>query len=341
MANLIHAHSANDAWVQALDLLRTSPSATVTESRGGRTTELLHVIMTIGDPRQRWVFARHPAISPAFALAEAVWIISGRNDSDVLKFFNRDLAKYAGDGPTFYGAYGYRLRHHHDLDQLAMAYQSLLANPGSRQIVLQIWDAETDLPQSKGQPRSEDIPCNTQSMLRIQNGKLHWLQSMRSNDIFRGLPYNFVQFTTLHEIMAGWLALGLGDYTHVVSCLHYYHSDLVELEKTRAVPAISNTDSILCPKAESDKAFAFLSNLISGVGTGFDQIVVLAEQLDSSAHAIAFKNMGNVILAEAARRHNHLEFVPSRLSRVSNPCLQELANRWFTKFANIQTSKLV
>jgi thymidylate synthase len=295
---------------------------------------MLHVTMTIGDPRQRWVFARQPAISPAFALGEAVWIISGRNDSEVLKFFIRDLPKYAGDGPTFYGAYGYRLRHHHGLDQLAIAYQCLLANPATRQVVLQIWDAQSDLPQSKGQPRSEDIPCNTQSMLRVQNGKLHWLQIMRSNDLFRGLPYNFVQFTTLHEVMAGWLGLGLGDYTHVVSCLHYYHSDRAELEKTKTVHGISNTDSLLCPKAESDAAFGFLSNLISGVSEGFDQIAVLAQQLDSSNHAISFKNMGNVILAEAARRHKHFEFVPARLSQVTNPCLQELARSWFGRFAN-------
>ena len=334
MANFIHAHSANEAWLQALDLLFTSPNAIVTEGRGGLTTELLHLTITIEDPRQRWVFARQPVISPAFALAEAIWIIAGRNDSGVLNFFNRDLPRYAGDGPTFYGAYGHRLRHQHGFDQLETAYQSLVANPATRQIVLQIWDAQNDLPDSKGQPRSPDIPCNTQSMLRVQNGKLHWLQTMRSNDIFRGLPYNFVQFTTLHEVIAGWLGLELGDYTHVVSCLHYYHTDRGDLEKTKAGTAISNNDSLLCSKNESDAAFGFLSKLISGAGTSLEQIVNLSRQLDSSDHPIAFKNIGNVILAEAARRHDNLDLASNRLSQVTNPCLHELTRSCFARFAD-------
>lgn len=335
MANFIHAHSANEAWLQALDLLFTSPNATVAQGRGGLTTELLHLTITIEDPRQRWVFARQPAISPAFALADAIWVISGRNDSGVLNFFNRDLPRYAGDGQTFYGAYGHRLRHQHGLDQLETAYQSLVANPATRQIVLQIWDAQTDLPDFKGQPRSQDIPCNTQSMLRVQNGKLHWMQIMRSNDIFRGLPYNFVQFTILQEVMAGWLGLELGDYTHVVSSLHYYHSDRGDLEKTKAVTAVSNTESLLCSKNESNAVFEFLNNLISGAGTSVEQITNLARQLDSNDHPIAFKNIGNVILAEAARRHDHLDLASNRLSQVTNPCLHQLTKNCFVRFADI------
>ena len=334
MANFIQAHTANEAWLQARDLLLTSPNATVTESRGGVTTELLHLTITIADPRQRWVFARQPAISPAFALAEAIWIISGRNDSGVLNFFNRDLPRYAGDGPTFYGAYGHRLRHQHGLDQLEAAYQALVANPIGRQIVLQIWDAQTDLPDAKGKPRSADVPCNTQSMLRIQSGKLHWLQTMRSNDIFRGLPYNFVQFTILHEVMAGWLGLELGNYTHVVSCLHFYDRDRGNLEKIQNGTAIPNTDSLLFPKNQSDVAFGFLNNLITNAGTSNEQITNLARQLDSNGHPVAFKNIGNVILAEAARRYNNMELASNRLSNVTNPCLHQLMKNSFARFAD-------
>jgi thymidylate synthase len=339
MANFIRATNANEAWLQAFDLLFKSPDATVAETRSGPTTELLHVTITIKDPRQRWVFARQPVINPAFALAEAIWIVSGRNDSGVLNFFNRDLPKYAGDGPTFYGAYGHRLRHQHGIDQLEAAYQSLETNRITRQVVLQIWDAQTDLPDEKGRPRSPDIPCNTQSMLRVQGGKLHWLQTMRSNDIFRGLPYNFVQFTTLHEVMAGWLGLELGDYTHVVSCLHYYHEDRGDLEKTRAVTAVSNTDSLLCSKNESDMGFAFLSTLISGAGTGAEQIANLAAQLDSSDYPTALKNIGNVILADAARRYDHLNLASHRLSQLTNPCLLQLAKDYSARFADMNDQR--
>jgi thymidylate synthase len=335
LPNFIQTQTANEAWLKALDLLFTSPNATVAESRNGPTTELLHLTMTIENPRQRWVFARQPVISPAFALVEAIWIISGRNDSAVLNFLNQDLHKYAGQGPTFYGAYGHRLRHQHGFDQIEAAYQSLVANPTSRQVVLQIWDAKTDLPNDKGKPRSPDIPCNTQSFLRIQNGKLHWLQTMRSNDIFRGLPYNFVQFTTLHEVMAGWLGLELGSYTHIVSCLHYYHEDRCDLEKLKFAECIPNPDSLLFPKDVSAKQFAFLSDLISGAANSFESTAQFAERLDSETHPIAFKNIGNVILAEAARRHNQLAMASNRLSQVTNPCFNALTKNFFARFSSI------
>src|SRR5881275_1472276 len=63
-------------------------------SRGGMTRELLHVTFLLRDPRQRWVFARQPAINPAFALAEALWIVAGRNDSAFLEAWNSQLSKY-------------------------------------------------------------------------------------------------------------------------------------------------------------------------------------------------------------------------------------------------------
>lgn len=45
---------------------------------------------------------------------------------------------------------------------------------------------------------------------------------MRSNDVHRGLPYNVVQFTTLQEVMAGWLGLEVGGYHHWSDSLHLY-----------------------------------------------------------------------------------------------------------------------
>ena len=56
---------------------------------------------------------------------------------------------------------------------------------------------------------------------------------MRSNDIFRGLPYNFVQFTSMQEILAGWLKINVGSYNHVSDSLHIYERDLKEMEPGR------------------------------------------------------------------------------------------------------------
>ena len=61
-----------------------------------------------------------------------------------------------------------------------------------------------------GNPSAEDIPCNLSSLLKIRKNQLEWMQINRSNDIYRGLPYNIVQFTTLQELMASWLGIEVG-----------------------------------------------------------------------------------------------------------------------------------
>lgn len=78
-------------------------------------------------------------MNPAFAIAELVWIVSGRNDSAMLNYFNPILPRYAGRGHIYHGAYGHRMRKMFALDQLVRAYQVLSKKPESRQVTLQIW----------------------------------------------------------------------------------------------------------------------------------------------------------------------------------------------------------
>jgi thymidylate synthase len=96
----------------------------------------------------------------------------------------------------------------------------LKADTNTRQAILQYWQGDLDLPLPI--PRSADIPCNLVSHLMIRNGRLEWLQVMRSNDLIWGTPYNFIQFTTFQEIFAGWLGVEVGSYHHVSNSLHVY-----------------------------------------------------------------------------------------------------------------------
>ena len=72
--------------------------------------ELLHVGITINKPRQRWISSRIPALNPAFALAEIIWIVNGSNDAEIINYWNPALPKYAGIHKNYHGAYGFRLR---------------------------------------------------------------------------------------------------------------------------------------------------------------------------------------------------------------------------------------
>ncbi|MDT8447490.1 MAG: thymidylate synthase [bacterium] len=221
---LFKGRTANEVWQKIAKKMNADDLPRL-PSRAGDMVEYLHTAIEVKNPRQRWTASRYPAINPAFALAEVVWIVNGSDDAKIINHWNPALPKFAGDVANYYGAYGHRLRHQFRFDQLERAYRALQKTPETRQLVLQIWSPETDFPNEDGSPRAADIPCNLCSLLKVREGKLEWTQVMRSNDLILGLPHNFVQFTYLQEIIAGWLGLEMGTYNHFSDSLHCYLRD--------------------------------------------------------------------------------------------------------------------
>ena len=242
MIQTIKGKTADDIWLGVSEAFRLNQSVRAQPSRGGKTVEILHVALSLENARERWVTCRRPAINVAFALAEVVWLITGRNDSGFLTYWNRRLSTFAGSSDFYHGAYGHRLRRHFGLDQLDAAYRALLKNGESRQVALQIWDPRVDLPLEDGTPSNQDIPCNVMAMLKLRSGTLEWMQIVRSNDVFLGLPHNLVQFTTLQEVLAGWLQVDVGTYNQLSDSLHVYDRDLSNVLNSH-VPSFSSNSS--------------------------------------------------------------------------------------------------
>ena len=129
MISLFQGATADDVWQQVAQAFRQSEGVATQNGRGGPTRELLHAAISIEDPRQRWAVSRRPALNPALALAEVVWIMTGRRDLAFLEFWSREYRKYAGDGPELHGAYGHRVRRHLSIDQLDRASESYQVTP--------------------------------------------------------------------------------------------------------------------------------------------------------------------------------------------------------------------
>jgi thymidylate synthase len=320
--------SANDAWLQAAEHFRRQAAPETQSSRAGDTLEALHVGISVSEPAQRWVIGRSPPINPAFALAEVIWIMTGRHDAQFLNYFNARLPEFAGATPTYPGSYGFRLRHHHGLDQLTRAYEALRANPNTRQVVLQIWDAKADLPHASGAPASADIPCNITSILKVRDGKLEWLQIMRSNDLMRGLPYNLVQFTTLQEILAGWLGLEIGTYNHISDSLHVYLSEAEWLNNTQSLKSERNTDSLNFSKNESEAMFGELERATEHVINPNTDARELKKVSINSEWPVPFQNMMRVLCAEGARKRKCSELSDELMAGCTNPGFVQLWTRW-------------
>lgn len=334
MFRVFEGRTANDAWQQIASAFRSGDGVSVQASRNGPTREILHAAISVDDPRQRWVLSRNPPMNVAFALAEMVWIMSGRNDSAFLNYFNRELPKYAGKCPNYHGAYGHRLRKRFDIDQLERAHQALSRNPESRQIVMQIWDSTIDLPAANGRPASEDIPCNIVAMLKVRDGALEWTQIMRSNDVFRGLPYNFVQFTAIQEIVAGWLNVKVGSYNHISDSLHVYDVDFEHVTPVPPVLVNWNEDSLALPKSEFDLALAELQKQSNTVIDESIPATSLVAQVETCALPASYRNVLCVLAAEGARKRKCCGCIAQIMATCTNPAYQQLYSRWLSRFRN-------
>jgi thymidylate synthase len=336
MFTIFEAETGSEAWLKAADALIES-KIDIQDSRNGPTKEILHAAFVINDPRQRWVLSRKPGMNPAFAIAEVIWILSGRHDSAFLNYYNPKLPGFQGNGPEYHGAYGYRLRRQFGFDQIERAYQVLKHNPDTRQVVLQIWSATIDLPHDDGSPMERDIPCNLMSILKVRNGRLEWMQIMRSNDLIRGVPHNFVQFTTLQEVMAGWLGIAVGPYHQISDSLHAYTEGLASEIRDREILVEKNTDSLLLAKDEFEYALRTLelaAEKMTDPVIGEDDLYAIC---DSTDLPIAYKNMLLMCGADAARRRDWYPVASNIASSCTNPVLRQAWARWLARRRSQET----
>jgi len=327
--------SADSVWQKAAQELISNHDYRH-DGNNGETLEILPCVLRVTNPRLRWIQSRRPPYNPAFGLVEFIWILAGKDESLVPKFWNPALYKYSGNDEHFYGAYGYRLRKHLGFDQIKRAFEVLKSFPETRQAVLQIWDSNNDLPYENGKPRSKDIPCNLMSLLKIRDNKLHWTQIMRSNDIMLGLPYNFIQFTMLQEVMAGWLECDIGEYFHLSDSLHVYTDDLKRYEvdlNNKYVGKVAPRFDMSFEQTEQEIAliYADLEKIAKGEVTSKDELRSMFSK-DTSNNQLRCKYLQDIVViigADAARRLNHKGLADEFIDSCTDEGLQLAAKQWF------------
>ncbi len=327
--HVFQGQTADEVWREAYQAVTSCGKRQ--PSRAGDTIELLHAVLEVGDPRQRWIISRRPVINPAFGIAEVVWLLAGSRDAEVLNYWFPRLPEFAGEGPTYDGAYGYRLRNQFSIDQVRRACDALSSNPSSRQVVLQYWDPRSDLPRQDGVPSCADIPCNVTSLLKIREGRLDWTQVLRSNDLIRGLPTNFAQFTCLQEVLAGWLGVEVGTYHHWSDSLHIYSTDAAKFSCDPEIPSLaSNTDSLALDMVRGETVILELYRRMVEM-TAQDVGVKTLEGLVSFREAPSgYQNLLRVLGAESARRRDRHDQAAAMMQDCTNPQLLQTWSAWST-----------
>ena len=206
-------------------------------SRFGDVLMLPEPVTTVYDkPAERVLFWPQRDANPFFHFFEGLWMLAGRDDVEYVAQFVKNMLTFSDDGKTFHGAYGDRWRNHffifeadgveaYSFDQIKWAIKTLKADPLTRRVVIQMWDAECD-PQ-KADAGGKDVPCNTQLYVWNLSGCLNMTITCRSNDMVWGAyGANAVHFSMLLEYMAGMLNLEIGKMYQVSNNFHGYQNSL-------------------------------------------------------------------------------------------------------------------
>jgi len=226
---VINARNAHEALPMALQLLRLS--GVKRDSRNGPVIVMPEpVTIVYAKPCERVIFWPERDANPFFHLAEALWMVAGRDDVEFPARYAKQIASYSDDGEKLHGAYGYRWRSHFGIDQLAWIAQQLKKNPDDRRCVLGIWDPRVDLMRN-----GKDLPCNTIATLsRDATGALDLTMFQRSGDVIWGvLGANAVHMSIMQEYLALMIGCPVGRYTQVVSNFHAYVDKFKELDSIR------------------------------------------------------------------------------------------------------------
>lgn len=332
MSLFVSGEGINDIYLE-LDQYFSDESLEDVPSRSGKTKEILHTMLTLSDPRDRWTTVRVPPISPAYSFAELICVMAGSSRADDINPWNPSLPKYQGNYQKYPGAYGYRLRKAFGFDQLEKTYEAFLFNPQSRQVLMDIWSPEVDFPQEEGKPNGQDIPCNIMSMLKIRDHTLHWTQVMRSNDLYLGLPYDVLLFTSLQEIIAGWLDVEMGEYTHYCDSLHYYTDRKMTVEKSKSIT--SSPSELRLEKQRSDEVFKALFRRMSELGTGRCVDDTVLSILSKQTFPNAYEDILLIMCLYMLTRHSGNDDLICRCyEKCNNDSYKNMFSEWSKRMQN-------
>lgn len=185
--------------------------------RGINTFDLGLTILELATPRYAMPLSTGRQLNGRIAVVEALQLIGGFSSPDMIRWASSNMARLTLDETGVqYGSYGRRVGR-----QVLHVVNKLRADHHTRQAAITLWDPALDNVQGK-----KDYPCTVALMFSIIRDQLHMTVTMRSNDVFLGLPYDLFQFGQLQLTIANSLDIEVGTYHHITNSLHLYERDV-------------------------------------------------------------------------------------------------------------------
>lgn len=154
---------------------------------------------------------------------ELLWFVAGDTNANTLQDAGVSIwNEWADEDGSLGPVYGAQWRNWRgaaedgavEIDQLADVVEEIRSNPDSRRLIVSAWNVgELE--------RMKLPPCHLLYQFNVHGNRLHCAMTMRSCDVFLGLPFNIASYALLTMMIAqvtnleaGDLIVSLGD-THV------------------------------------------------------------------------------------------------------------------------------
>jgi thymidylate synthase len=175
-------------------------------SRYGTTFERLGVTTSVVPGE----YGTRPSLAASIGVLEGLFLVGGFFDLDLIK---RVAPRADHSLFTLNGAYGPRVS-----NQLPRVIEGIHRDPTSRQHVLYVAQ-----PGDQYQP---DTPCTNSIQFIVRDNSLLTFVAMRSSDILKGLPTDFIQFGILAQVVAACFNYVAKRLTIFAASSHAYNEDL-------------------------------------------------------------------------------------------------------------------
>jgi thymidylate synthase len=136
------------------------------------------------------------------------------------------------------------------IDQLANVISEIKHNPNSRRLLVDSWNVaelrEMALP-----------PCHFVYQFYVENGKLSCMFTMRSVDVFLGLPFNITSYALLTHMVAQQCDLEVGELIWSGGDVHIYHNHFDQVNEQRERKPYQQPTLVINRKPESIDDYKF------------------------------------------------------------------------------------
>lgn len=188
--------------------------------------ELINANLILTNPCANTMLTAPRKMSLKYAIAELLWYNSTNPEVNAIEPYSKFWKYISDDGKIVNSNYGHCIRKKFGFDQWEICKQLLLANKNTRQAVIHIKEARNIISNP-----TKDLNCTIALQFFIRNNKLDLIVTMRSNDVWLGLPYDLFNFTCMQMQMAMELGIDVGTYYHNAGSLHMYRNDFNKLKE--------------------------------------------------------------------------------------------------------------